>query len=148
MQEVRDESCYVVSDLCKGLCFLTWTSLQLDPWPHFRDSPHLFSLSDLMEVHKGKLLLQLNAVHGIFFSHIQRECEVCGQISRHASFLFTSISLSLWFLPTPLSAPFPLLRFALVAARSAWSVTLATHSFHSRKRSCLVLSVPHSSTGK
>ena len=41
----------------------------------------MFSLSDLMDVHTGKLLPQLQTVHQMFQSHIHNECEVSGTIA-------------------------------------------------------------------
>jgi hypothetical protein len=49
---------------------------ELNLWPHFKESSNLFSINDLMEIHNGTLLAQLQAVHEIFLSHICKECEV------------------------------------------------------------------------
>ena len=50
--------------------------VQLDRYPHFKESADMFSLQDLVQVLKGKLLTDVQDIHRVFSHHIKEDCPV------------------------------------------------------------------------
>jgi len=49
---------------------------KLDHFPHFKEDSRLFSLQDLVVLHTGRLLPELQEIHKTFAQHIRRDCPV------------------------------------------------------------------------
>ena len=50
--------------------------LRLSSRQHFVDSPHLYSIQDLIDIHEGVLMPQLQTVYDEYSSHIREQCQV------------------------------------------------------------------------
>ena len=50
--------------------------IQLDQWPHFKESVKLFSIADLYNIATGDLMVQLKEIHEIYCNHITMTCHV------------------------------------------------------------------------
>ena len=50
--------------------------LQLDQWPHFKESSKLYSLHDLYNITTEDLMAQLKETHWLYSNHITLACHV------------------------------------------------------------------------